>query len=595
MFVIATAGHVDHGKSTLILHLTGTNPDRLVEEQQRGLTIDLGFAATTLPSGIEVGFVDVPGHSHYIRNMLAGLGGIAGSLFVVAATEVWKPQSEEHLRILDLLDIRKGTIALSKVGLVDSEWQQLAELEIADHVAGTFLESAEIVPVDVPSAVGTEGENSLIAALDRMLATTPPADDLARPRLWIDRAFAISGAGTVVTGTLTGGSIRLGERLVIEPGTREIRVRGLQSHGRTLEQATPGSRVAINLTGVTRDQIHRGNAIVRPNQWHQCRMFDASLHVLAGLEFNVGQRGAYFVYLGSGEHSARLRVLNQATTIEPGDIGFVRLRLPEALPLVPGDRYILRDAGRNLTVGGGEILDVAPILRLAKARPSRDISRVIAERGWVDHLELERLTGIPSRSTVGHWVVDPSELDHMKAELYQQLRDVGPLGADIGSFDEKQRAVIGICEGLVVSKGGRVNLASSSSEWSNTSELEKHQYLLALINEPFSPPPPPHDIDRLELRILEQEGLIANCSGVWFAMKSLEAAGREVALLLVRSPEGVTVSEFRSALNTTRKFAMPILTYLDATGVTRRRGEFRIGGPKLPEIADTNSSGERSR
>ena len=252
MRVVATAGHVDHGKSSLVLALTGTDPDRFEEEKRRGLTIDLGFAHTTLPSGAGISFIDVPGHVRFLRNMLAGVGGVDACLFVVAATEGWKPQSEEHLRILELLGIGHGVVALTKVDLVDDEGRELAVLDIGDHVAGTFLDGAPVVPVSVTTG---EGLDDLRAALDDLVATTPQAVDRSRPRLWIDRVFAAKGSGTVVTGTLTGGSLTRDHAVVVEPGGRPARVRSIQSLGSGIDRIGPGNRVALNLAGIAHDDI----------------------------------------------------------------------------------------------------------------------------------------------------------------------------------------------------------------------------------------------------------------------------------------------------------------------------------------------------
>src|SRR4051795_282819 len=229
MRVVATAGHVDHGKSSLVLALTGTDPDRFAEEKRRGLTIDLGFAATNLPSGAAISFAAVPGHVRFLKNMLAGVGGIDACLFVVAATEGWKPQSEEHLRILELLGVAHGVVALTKVDLVDDERAALAELEVAERVAGTFLRDGAVVRVAAPAG---EGLDALRSALDALVAATPAAADRDRPRLWIARSFAAKGAGAVVTGTLTGGSLAVGDAVVVGPAARPARVRGIQNHGR---------------------------------------------------------------------------------------------------------------------------------------------------------------------------------------------------------------------------------------------------------------------------------------------------------------------------------------------------------------------------
>ncbi|HEX3622444.1 MAG TPA: GTP-binding protein, partial [Acidimicrobiales bacterium] len=238
MHVVATAGHVDHGKSTLVLALTGMDPDRFAEEKARGLTIDLGFAWATLDSGRELAFIDVPGHVRFLKNMLAGVGAVDACMFVVAATEGWKPQSEEHLRILQLLGVGHGIVALTKVGLVDDETRELAHMEIEDEVQGTFLEGADVVDVDVLAGIGVQ---DLRAALDRLLAETPASVDSGRPRLWVDRVFAARGSGTVVTGTLAGGSLAVDDELVVLPSAQKVRVRGLQSLQRQRDRVEPGS------------------------------------------------------------------------------------------------------------------------------------------------------------------------------------------------------------------------------------------------------------------------------------------------------------------------------------------------------------------
>ncbi|MDQ3679807.1 MAG: selenocysteine-specific translation elongation factor, partial [Actinomycetota bacterium] len=573
----------DHGKSTLVQALTGMDPDRFSEEKARGLTIDLGFAWTTLPSGREVGFVDVPGHVRFIKNMLAGVGAVDACLFVVAATEGWKPQSEEHLRILELLGAAHGVVALTKVDLVDEEWRQLAHLELADHVAGTFLAEADVVDV---AAVRGSGMDDLREALDRLLAGTPTAVDRGRPRLWVDRSFAAKGSGTVVTGTLAGGALGVDEELVLLPSERRVRVRALQSHRSSLERATPGRRLAVNLTGVRHDQVTRGDALVRPDQWAPTRTLDCSLTVLAGLDHEVSRRGAYQAYIGSGEHPVRLRVLG-AEALSPGASGPARLHLPVPLPLLPGDLLVLRESGRAETVGGGEVLDVAPVRRASRARPSRSVDRVVAERGWVDADLLERLTGERREPTVGgRWVVDPAALAATEERVRAAVEAAGPLGLDTATLDERQRAVLETLDELVV-QGGRATSAAQEAD-----PLLDHPYLKALEADPFSPPPP-NGVDRGELRELGRRGLVVERDGVWFSPGALEDAASVVAGLLSESAEGVTVAQVRDALGTTRRYILPILAHLDATGVTRRRGDLRIGGPRLPPSpSEQSSSGE---
>jgi selenocysteine-specific elongation factor len=283
--------------------LTGTDPDRLAEEKRRGLTIDLGFADAALPSGEEISFIDVPGHVRFLRNMLAGVGGIDACLFVVAATEGWKPQSEEHLRILDLLGHRDGVIALTKTDQVDAELIQLATAEVGDRVAGSFLAHAPIVPVAVPAEGPARGLDELRRELDALVARVPGATDRGRARLWIDRVFAAKGSGTVVTGTLTGGSLATGDMIGLVPGGTAARIRAIQTLGRGVPEIGPGHRVALNLAGVDHHAVERGQAVVAPDRWHITTTVDASLSVLAALEHRVSRRGAYLAYFGSGEHA----------------------------------------------------------------------------------------------------------------------------------------------------------------------------------------------------------------------------------------------------------------------------------------------------
>jgi selenocysteine-specific elongation factor len=572
MHVVATAGHVDHGKSTLVLALTGMDPDRLAEEKARGLTIDLGFAWADLPSGRELAFVDVPGHVRFLKNMLAGVGAVDACLFVVAATEGWKPQSEEHLRILELLGLDRGLVALTKVAVVDDDHRQLAAMDVADHLAGTFLEDAEVVEVDAPSGHGVD---NLRAALDRLLAATPTAADRGRPRLWIDRSFAARGAGTVVTGTLTGGTVAVDDTLVVLPAGHEVRVRGLQTHRAPVEVAGPGRRLAVNLVGVAHGDVARGDALVRPGQWHVATRLDASLHVLPSLDHEVSRRGSYVAYVGSGERHVRLRVLGP-DAIAPGETGFVRLHLDASAPLLPGDHYVLRETGRSETVGGGEVLDVDPVLAAARARPDRSVARVVAERGWVEADELERLTGERVAPVLDHWVVDPETLAAAAARLEAAVTAAGPLGLDVATLDERDRAVLATLDGVAVD-GSLARPAEADDP------LAGHPWVAALEAAPFTPPPP-EGVERGELRELVRRGLVAERDGVWFASAAVDGAASTVARMLRDAPEGVTVAQVRDALGTSRRYLLPLLALLDGTGVTRRRGDLRIGGPRLPDV-----------
>ena len=571
MHVVATAGHVDHGKSTLVEALTGTDPDRFAEEKARGLTIDLGFAATTLPSGATLSLVDVPGHVRFLKNMLAGVGAVDACLFVVAATEGWKPQSEEHLRILELLDIAYGVIALTKVGPADDDLVDLARLEIAEQVEGTFLAGAPVVATDAPTGVGLD---ELRAALDDLLAAAPTAVDHGRPRLWIDRTFSARGAGTVVTGTLSGGVLRVDDELAIHPKGTAVRVRSLENHNAGHRELPPGSRCAVNLVGAAHDEIARGNVLVRTNQWHHTTVFDASLRVLDRLDHPVSRRGAHVVYLGSGEHPVRMRILGP-NALEPGAEGSVRIYLPRPLPLLPGDRFVLRESGRSETVGGGEVLDVDPTEKASTARPDRSMDRVIRERGWVDADELERLTGKRRDPDVGKWVVDPEVLHEVLERLRTRLGTAGPMGLELAGLEPFERAVTILLGDAVVEAGRLVPIGMADP-------LADHPFVAALAASPFVPPAP-DGVDRGELRELVRRGDVIEVEGIFYAASAIEEAARRAARLLDDEPEGFTVSAFRDAAGNTRKHTMPLLSHLDSTGVTRRREDVRIAGPRLPD------------
>jgi selenocysteine-specific elongation factor len=570
MHVVATAGHVDHGKSTLVLHLTGTDPDRLAEEKARGLTIDLGFAGATLPSGRRMAVIDVPGHVRFLKNMLAGLGAIDACVFVVAASEGWKPQSEEHLRILDVLGVGHGMVALTKVGIVDDDLRELARLEVEEAVAGTFLEGAPIVAVDAPTG---EGLDDLRRALDELLARTPTAADHGRPRLWVDRSFAPAGAGTVVTGTLAGGSVAVDDELLLAPGGHLVRVRAIQRLHEQVERLEPGNRTALNLVGVAHTEVERGDVLVREGQWHHTRTVDASLRVLDGLGHPVSRRGAYLAYVGSGEHPVQVRVLGPSA-IDPGDTGAVRLHLPRPLPVLPGDRYVLRDAGRGETVGGGEILDVDPVLRASRAAPDRRVERVVAERGWVEADRLRLLTGQDVAPDLGRWVVSPAAREEAAARVEARLAEAGPLGLDLASLDERDRAVAETLDDVVIDAGRLVGADA-------VDPLAGHPWLEALDAEPFTPPPPPPDLTRNEIRELVRRGAVVEVDGVAFGAPAVERACDVVRALLDEHPDGVTVAQIRDRLGASRKFVLPLLAHLDGTGRTRRRGDLRIAGPRL--------------
>jgi selenocysteine-specific elongation factor len=364
--VVATAGHVDHGKSSLIVRLTGIDPDRWEEEKRRGLTIDLGYAWCTLPSGREVGFVDVPGHERFIANMLAGVGPVRLVLFVVAANEGWRRQSEEHLAILDVLGAAGGVVALTKRDLVDGNTLDLVEDEVGERLAGTALARAPIVRV---SATTGEGLEDLRGAIDQLVGDAS-APETARARLFVDRVFSISGAGTVATGTLGGDCLAVGDEVELYPRGRTARIRSLQTHKRAEERACPVARVAANLAGTGRRDLDRGDVLGPPGAWRPTNVFDAVLRPVRGLAHPITPRGAFKVYAGAAEAHARIRIFGK-TKLEPGQEAFVRVTTRRPLVLDVFDRFVLRESGRQETVGGGSVLDPAPGGGARPPRPAR--------------------------------------------------------------------------------------------------------------------------------------------------------------------------------------------------------------------------------
>ena len=349
MSCIGTAGHVDHGKSTLVTALTGIDPDRLAEEKARGMTIDLGFAWITLPSGREASIVDVPGHESFIKNMLAGVGGIDVALLVIAADEGVMPQTDEHLAILDLLRVRSGVVALTKRDLVEDDWLELVREEVAERLQPTTLAHAPIIPC---SAITREGFPELLLALDAALDASPTTHrDIGRPRLPVDRVFTISGFGAVVTGALQDGVLRVGQEVELLPAGRRARIRGLQTHKQQIEVGQPGSRIAVNLAGVSKNAILRGDTLTLPGRLRPTTALDVRLDVIASAPRPIAHNALLDLYVGASETPARV-ILLDADEVQPGESGWAQLRLAHPLTVARGDRFILRIPSPSLTIGG---------------------------------------------------------------------------------------------------------------------------------------------------------------------------------------------------------------------------------------------------
>jgi selenocysteine-specific elongation factor len=596
MRTVATAGHVDHGKSSLVLALTGTDPDRFPEEQERGLTIDLGFAFTKLPSGEEVGFVDVPGHVRFIKNMLAGVGAVDVVMLVVAATEGWMPQSEEHLRIVELLGVRHGLVCLTKADLVDDDTLELARLDLDEHLAHSVFSNAPVVVCD---AVSGRGVDDVRAGLDAVLAGAPEPVDRDRPRLWVDRVFAAKGAGTIVTGTLAGGALRVDDEVEVGPRARRARIRAIETAHHKLDVAAPGTRVALNLTGpgIEQSAVRRGDAVVRPAEWHLTDTVDVALEPLAGIEFRT--RSSLQCYAGSGEHAVLLRVLD-------ADRRYGRVRLDEPVPLVPGDRVVLRDPGERDTVGGGEVLDAAPVGRARDAPSYLGLPldrRLLAADGWLAVDALGPRAGVGRAEAaaladdlvwsgaavrVGRWLVNGDTLAALRAAVAEQARahheraplepgvELGALAAALRVDAERLRAALDDDGELVVERGYVRDVAHRPQVGDSA---EARSLLAALEAAPFSPPAPASTgADAALVRSLVREQAAVDLDGIVFAASALDEARRRVQAAL-RDRGTVTVADVRDLLGSTRKFVLPILKQLDAEGVTRRRGDDRIPGP----------------
>jgi selenocysteine-specific elongation factor len=354
---------------------------------------------------------------------------------------------------------------------------------------------------------------------------------------------------------------------------RLVRIRAVQSHNRSCASIGPGNRVALNLVGIDHLDLQRGDAVVLAEQWRPTARFDAALHVLPSLRHEVSRRGAYLAYIGSGEFPAKVRVLGH-DAIQPGDNGFVRLHLANPVPLTPGDRFVLRESGRDETVGGGEVLDVSPVLPASRARPDRSVERVIAERGWISADDFEALTGERRQPTIGDGIVSQEWLHGTQAAIKGLIEAAGDLGLDVAALDDRQRVVLTTLDSVMID-AGRARLAGTSDR------LVEHPFLAALLSGGVTPPAP-DGVDKAELRELLRRNRVVERDGVYFHPATIDAVAVAAAGLLRRQPGGFTVSQLRDELGASRKYALPLVNELDARGVTRRRGDLRVAGPLLP-------------
>ena len=585
MPVVGTAGHVDHGKSTLTEALSGRDPDRWKEEKDRGLTIDLGFAWTTM-GGFDVSFVDVPGHERYSKNMLAGIEAIDVALLVVAADEGWMPQSEEHLAVLDLLDVDRAVVALTKVDRVDADLVELATMEIEEHLSGTTLADAPIVRV---SAVSGEGLDALRAALvDALGRLAPPLGD--RPRMWIDRVFSAAGAGTIVTGTLLGGGLAIDDRLRAFPGDVDARVRGIQSHETTVDRVDPHRRVALNLGGVTPADVERGSMLGRPGEWRTTDRVFATIRTARYVD-EIPNRGAYHLHTGSGAWPVRLRAIDE---------GAAMLDLPTGLPLTMGDRFILRDTGRRLVVGGGRVLDPAPgrssrlrphipkLMDSLDADPNIRAAALLDARSRTSMIALAADSGggrPPDAIVIGDVAMTAEAAEQVANALVALVtayhRD-HPLRPGLGTAEAASRLGVDLDTiALLVDRHERVELDGASVRATSFAGGRSPEHdeawgrartRLAETGPAGAPRADELGLDPELIHALARDGELVRISGDFVFLPDQV----DELLTTVRSFEvPFTVSEFRDRSSLSRKYAVPFLEWSDRAGHTVRQGDAR--------------------
>ncbi len=623
--IIGTAGHVDHGKTALIHTLTGVETDRFREEKERGISIDIGFAQFVLPSGRRAGVIDVPGHERFIKNMLAGITGIDVVLLVVAADEGVMPQTREHLDILRLLEIKQGIIVLTKRDLVDEELLELVAEDVKEAVQGTFLEDAPVVAV---SSVTREGIDELVALLDQVLERSEAKDVTAFARLPIDRAFVRPGFGTVVTGTLVGGIIREGDRMELLPEGAEVRVRGLQVHGEKVERAEAGQRVAVNLSGVERSEVRRGHVLCAPGYLRSTTSFAARLHLLHSWSKELKHGTRVHLHTGTTEVLGRVLLL-EGDTLEPGGTAYVQIKTEAPLVVGRGDHYIIRSYSPVYTMGGGIVIEphahykrsqAAQAIEELKIKETGGTGGVITEtlaRSGMTPLgvqDLARQTGIPPETIQTELeslqedvrILDNGMLIHRRGfgrfvqavreeleRFYRQypLRS-GPAKEEVrrklGLGGREFTALLAAAEAAGELAVVRERVALPQREVRlNSGQARIADGLMAAITEAgFTPPTVAELKERFKARdteevivyLVEQGKAVRVGDDMIIAAGTLEEAARLTREHL-RSAGKITVSEFRTLLNTTRKYALPLLEWMDEQKITRRAGDERLPGP----------------
>ena len=618
MRVIGTAGHVDHGKSTLVTALTGIHPDRLKEEQEREMTIDLGFAWLTLPDGEEIGIVDVPGHSDFIENMLAGVGGIDAALLVVAADEGIMPQTREHLAILDLLKIQVGLVVLTKIDLVDDPaWLDLVEGDIRKVLLGTVFQEAPILRVSARTRTGLP---ELVQTLNLVLQNAPARLDLGRPRLPVDRVFSIAGFGTVVTGTLSDGILASGEEVEIQPSGLRGRIRGLQTHKKKEETAVPGSRTAVNISGLDVEQIRRGEVVTHPGQYRASQRLDLSFRLLPDVSACLRHHTEVKLFIGTSETIADVRLLG-TEMLNPGESGWLQLELSAPVVAIRGDRYILRRPSPGETLGGGTVVDPQPKARhkrfdkavlkalevLAQGSPTEvllqamlalgpaPIKDAIARsrlEGQAAELALQELVDSGQGLLLDELVIAAPQWSSLKEDAATALsayHQAYPLRRGMPREELKSRLKLAPrLFSLVLPKMAAEGVLTEGPKWaalpghmvrfSPFQQVKVDKLMARFAAAPYAPPSVKEcqaEVGEDILNALRDFGdLVAVSDEVVFRKTDYESMVEKIRQALQQKKQ-ISLAEVRDLLNTSRKYVQALLEHLDAIGVTVRDGDFR--------------------
>ena len=625
--VVGTAGHIDHGKTSLVKALTGTDTDRLPEEKARGITIDLGFAFLEEPDGLTIEIVDVPGHERFVKNMLAGVGGIDLALLVIAADEGVMPQTREHLAICQLLRIKTGLVALTKTDMAEPDWIELVREDVARLLEGTFLHGCPIVPV---SSKTGEGLAELRAALVTLGREVPPKATDQTARLPIDRVFTVKGFGTVVTGTLTAGRIAVDERVEVYPRGLSSRVRGLQVHGHAVARAQAGQRTAVNLQGVDRAAIERGDVLAPPGALLPTLLLDATLELLEDAPRPLRTRDRVRFHVGTQEVMARVLLVGQME-LPQGRTTYGRFRLERPIVALPGDRYVIRTYSPIVTIGGGTLLDVAPP-RFKRKAPALLAHLELLEKGspaqvLEEHLKQAgaaglRLADLPARTPFGpdrlrgllealqqsgavvavdrEWYIQRDASDRLREEtlaLLETFHRENPLRGGISREELRSRAgnaqerifsqLLSVleAEGVVRSERDQVRLAAHAIRLS-----PEQQHVVDGIEAEFrragaAPPSPEEALGRFGIKgtekhelfhLLVADGrLVRVKESLYFHAEALHGIQDKLVAHL-REKKEIGPADMKDLLGVSRKYAIPLMEYFDAQRVTVRQGERRV-------------------